>query len=92
MDASPSGRVDGDGVRLSCDVGNQTGAVWSSQLAHVDGVAQLGPVCRVVAEPVHSGVVGPVNVARDPISRDVPRPPEVRTLSSKVILLVNKIL
>lgn len=77
VEPSPSGGVNGDGVRLSCNVGDQTGAVGSSQLAHVDGIAQLGPVCCVVAEPVHPRVVGPVNVARDPVSGDVPRPPEV---------------
>lgn len=50
---SPSGRVDGDGVRLSRYVCDETGAVGPLQLSHVDGVAQLGPVGRVVAEPVH---------------------------------------
>lgn len=75
--ASPSGRVNSDGVRLSCNVSNQAGAVWSPQLAHIDRIAQLGPVCCVIAEPVHSRVVGPVNIARDPVGRDVPWPPEV---------------
>lgn len=77
MEASPAGRVNSDGIWLSCNVSNQSGAVWSPQLAHVDRIAQLGPVCCVVAEPVHSRVVSPVNVARDPVSGDVPRPPEV---------------
>lgn len=77
VETSPSGRVNSDGVRLSCNVSNQAGAVWSPQLAHIDRIAQLGPVCCVIAEPVHSRVVSPVNVARDPVSGDVPRPPEV---------------
>lgn len=83
MCCSPSGRVDGDGVWFSRDVGDETGAVGPLQLTHVDGVAQLGPVSRVVAEPVHPRVVRPVDVARDPVGRDVPRTPEVGALRSK---------
>lgn len=76
-EALPSGRVNCNGVWLSCNVSNQAGAVWSSQLAHIDRIAQLGPVCCVIAKPVHSRVVRPINVACDPVSGDVPRPPEV---------------
>lgn len=81
--SSPSGRVDGDGVRFSRYVGDETGAVGPLQLSHVDGVAQLGPVGRVVAEPVHPRVVRPVDVARDPVGRDVPGTPEVGALMSE---------
>lgn len=52
-------------------------------MSHVDGVAQLGPVGRVVAKPVHPRVVRPVDVARDPVSRDIPGTPEVGALRSE---------
>lgn len=80
MCSSPSGRVDGDGVWFSRYVSDETGAVGPLQLSHVDGVAQLGPVGRVVAEPVHPRVVRPVDVARDPVGRDVPGTAEVGAL------------
>ncbi len=54
--------------------------VGTPQLSHIDGVAKSAPVCRIVAEPVHSGVIRPVQVPRHPIGRDVPGPPEVWTL------------
>lgn len=77
---SPSGWVDCDGVRLSRYVGDEAGAVGPLQLSHIDGVSQFGPVGRVVAEPMHAGVVRPVDVACDPVGRDVPRTSEVRAL------------
>ena len=73
----PSRRVDGDGIGLAGDVGHQPCAVGSLELPHVDGVAQLGPVCRVIAEPVHSRVIRPIDVARDPVGGHVPGPAKV---------------
>lgn len=64
---SPSNGVDCDGVGLAGDVGDEARAVGSAQLPHVDGVAKPAPVGRVVAEPVHSRVIRPVQVTCYPV-------------------------
>ncbi len=73
----PAYRVNGYSKRFPVNVCDEPGAVGTTQLSHVDGVAKLAPVCRIVAEPVHSGVIRPVQVPRHPIGRDIPGPPEV---------------
>lgn len=75
--------VNSDRVRLPGDVCDETRAVWPSQLAHVDGISEPPPVGVVVAEPMHPGVVCPVDVASHPICRYIPGPSEVRTLEKK---------
>lgn len=50
---SPSDGIDCDGVRLARNVRYQPGAVGPFELSHVNRVSQLGPVGRIIAEPVH---------------------------------------
>lgn len=70
-------RVDRDGVGLPADVGHQAGAIGSLELAHIYRVAQLGPVGRVIAEPVHSRVIRPIDIARDPVGSHVSGPAKI---------------
>lgn len=79
----PSGWVDSNGVRLSCNVSYQTGAIWPSELAHVYRVSELSPVGCVIAEPVHPRVVCPIDISCNPVSRHIPWSTEVWTLQGK---------
>lgn len=82
--------VDSDGVRLSCNVSYQTGAIWPSELAHVYRVSELSPVGCVIAEPVHPRVVCPIDISCNPVSRHIPRSTEVWTLQGKSELVNMK--
>lgn len=76
----PSYGINGDSEGFPIDVCDESGAVWATQLSNIDGISQSSPVCRVVAEPVHSGVIGPIKIPSDPVCRNIPRSPEVWTL------------
>lgn len=49
-------------------------------MSYIDGVSQAGPVGGVVAEPMHSGMISPVNVPSNPVNSNAPRPFEFWTL------------
>lgn len=72
--------INGNGVRLSSYISYQTSAVGSLELAHINRVSQLGPVGCVIAEPVHSRVVRPVDISSNPISCHISGPPKVWAL------------
>jgi len=60
--------IDSNGIRLSCNVSYQTGAVGSLELPHINRVSKLGPVSSVITEPVHPRVVCPVDITSHPVS------------------------
>lgn len=76
----PLFRIDSNCIWLSCNAGEEPGAVGSLQLPHIDGVPEAGPVGCVVAEPMHSGMISPVNIPSHPVHSDAPGPFELWTL------------
>lgn len=72
--------IDSNCIWLSCNAGEEPGAVGSLQLSHIDGVPEAGPVSCVVAEPMHSGMISPVNIPSHPVHSNAPGPFELWTL------------
>lgn len=76
----PLFRIYSNRIWFSCHACKESCTVRSVQLTHVDGVSQTSPMGRVVAEPMHSRMISPVNIPGNPVNSNAPRPFEFWTL------------
>lgn len=69
----PLFRIYSNCIWFSCNTCKESCTVRTIQLTYIDGISQTSPMCCVVAEPMHSGMISPVNVSSNPVNSNAPR-------------------
>lgn len=76
----PSFRIYSNSIGLASHISQQSGAVGAIELSYIDGVPQASPMSSIVAKPVHSRMISPINISCNPVNCNVSRPFKFRTL------------
>lgn len=76
----PLFRIYSNCIWFSCHAREESCTVRSIQLTYIDGVSQTSPMSCIVAEPMHSGMISPVDISSNPVNGNAPRSFEFWTL------------